>query len=244
MCLLGCLLGVWIRACSSGDGCLWGNCLWMCLWGCLWGVYMHACNSTPGVLDTQILFMPPSVCVQWYVIVCVCVHICVCLQITQYACVRKYAPIPVCVCACVHAETHDVAMKRWGGACLCGPICHPCYKNRPMHTKNKGQTCTSKVLCARSPCEQAWQNLPACTNMPTRRTQAQGTLTHVAGCMLQHMQRLRSMRFRRCGMRFRLQAAPEVTHPSREYKHAGQRGQGTLTTWGPCCCVQCEQHAC
>jgi len=42
---------------------------------------MHACNSAPEVLDAQILNIPQSacmcVCVQWYVIVCVCVHICV-----------------------------------------------------------------------------------------------------------------------------------------------------------------------
>jgi len=38
-------------------------------------------------------------------------------------------------------------------------------------------------------------------------------------------------------------AAPKATHSTRGHKHAGQRGQGTRTMRGPCCCVQSEQHA-
>jgi len=46
-CILTLSLRMWcfVRAYSSGDGCLWGNCSWMCLWGCLWVVCMHACSN-------------------------------------------------------------------------------------------------------------------------------------------------------------------------------------------------------
>jgi len=53
------------------------------------------------------------------------------------------------VCACGHADNKDVAANRRGGACGSRPTCQPCYKNRPMHTKSKGQTHTLKVLCTR-----------------------------------------------------------------------------------------------
>jgi len=46
-CILTLSLRMWcfMRACSSGDGCFWGNCTWMCLWGCLWVVCTRACSS-------------------------------------------------------------------------------------------------------------------------------------------------------------------------------------------------------
>jgi len=73
-------------------------------------------------------------------------------QDSKQACMRAEMHSYPGVCACVHAATHDVPTKRQGAACLSRPTCHPCYKNRPMNTESKGQTCTGKVLCARAPC--------------------------------------------------------------------------------------------
>jgi len=73
-------------------------------------------------------------------------------QDSKQACMRAERGSYPSVCACVHTETHDVAVKRWGLACLSRPTCHPWYKNRPKHTKTKGQTRKQDVICARSPC--------------------------------------------------------------------------------------------
>jgi len=63
----------------------------------------------------------------------------------------------------------------------------PCYRSSPIHTKSKDKERTCKVICTLSTCDLVWQNLHACTNMPRRRAQAQETLTHAAGWMLQQM---------------------------------------------------------
>jgi len=69
---------------------------------------------------------------------------------SKHACVQKGAPIPVCARACIQKPTTwRNPVKRWNGACLSRLTCHPCYKNRPMHTKTKGQTRTQEVICAR-----------------------------------------------------------------------------------------------
>jgi hypothetical protein len=57
----------------------------------------------------------------------------------------------------------------------------PCYRNSPMHTKTKDQERTRKVLFVLITLLVASQNLHACTNKPTKRAQAQETLTHAAG---------------------------------------------------------------
>ena len=246
-CLQMCLWGVWIRACSSRDGCLWGNCLCMCLWDCLSGVCMHACNSAPEVLGAQILNIPRSacmcVCVQWYVIVCVCVHICMWLQITQYACVQKYAPIPVCARACMQKPT--TWQWRDGVELVClDQYVTPATKIDQCTPKTRGRHASAKCfvldhLVSRpdkiSPhvltCPQDARRRRALSRM--QQAACSNAYSHTRACISGAVVFVSD-----CA------AVPEATHSTREHKHAGQRGQGTRTTRGPRCCVQCEQHAC
>jgi len=75
----------------------------------------------------------------------VCIYVCDYKSRNMYACRNML----LSQCVCVRACRNHVAAKRRGGACLSRPMCHPYYKNRPMHTKNKGQTRTRKSgLCS------------------------------------------------------------------------------------------------
>jgi len=208
---------------------------------------MHACNSAPEVLEAKKLNIPRSacmcVCVQWYVIVCVCVHICVWLQITQYACVQKYAPIPVCARAYIQKPT--TWPWRDGVALVCPDqyvtpatkIDQCLSKTRARHAQARcfvldhpvsrpEQICPHALTCqwdARRRRALSCMQPAACSNACSgTRACVSGAVACVSYCA----------------------AAPEATHSTREHKHAGQRGQGARTMRGPRCCVQCEQHAC
>jgi len=114
-----------------------------------------------------------------------------------------------------------------------------------MHTKSKDQERTRKVLCARSPCQQAWQNLHACTHKHANETRA-GAVNSDS--------------------RSRLNAPTDASAPgrafpaSRQALQAPQRRRKQRTELdntntpdkedkarAECealrCCVQCEQHA-
>ena len=67
-------------------------------------------------------------------------------QDSKQACISVEMRSYLSACTCVHAKTHDMTLNRPGGACLSQSTCHPYYKNRPMHTKSRGQTCTQKCL--------------------------------------------------------------------------------------------------
>lgn len=70
-------------------------------------------------------------------------------QDSKQACMRAEMRACHSVCAGVHAETYDVAAKRQDGACLSRTPGHPCYKNRPLHTrKERPDTHTKSALCS------------------------------------------------------------------------------------------------
>ena len=104
----------------------------------------------------------------------------------------------------------------------------PCYRNSPMHTKTKDQERTRKVLFVLITLLVASQNLHACTNKPTKRAQAQETLTHAAGWMLHRMQWHWVVRSQRRGRRYRRRrcaggntlSSITQTHRTKKTRHA------------------------
>ena len=154
---------------------------------------------------------------------------------------QKYAPIPVCARACMPKPT---TWPRRDGVAL---VCPDQYvtpatrtdqctqKTRARHAYAKSfvldhpvsrpDICTHAQTCQR---DARRRRALSCMQPAACSNACSGTRACVSGAV---------------ACIFDPTAAPEATHSTRGHKHAGQRGQGTRAMRGPCCGVQCEQHA-